>query len=155
MKEKYIKNKKLIKSFLSIGTTLIVIAFFSFFAGKKYYLLGAVSLIIGLLFIAFTYLLNNSNKKMIKVMMVQCPICNKKVNCESKINYYINGKLIEEDDYNNCSFNYQKEQIVFEFYKCLECAYCLTVIKTYIVKNDKKALKSTKYNVDFNYSGDY
>ena len=155
MKEKYKKNKKLIKSFLSIGTTLILIAFFSFFSGKKYYILGAASLIFGLLFVAFTYLLNNSINKMIEIMKVQWPICNKMTTFESKINYYINGKLIEEDDFNNCSLNCQKEQIIFEFYKCLECTYCLTVIKTYIVKNDKKSLKSTKYNVDFNYTGAY
>ncbi|MDY2902610.1 MAG: hypothetical protein SOU07_04125, partial [Bacilli bacterium] len=72
MKEKYKKNKKLIKSFLSIGTTLILIAFFSFFSGKKYYILGAASLIFGLLFVAFTYLLNNSINKMIEIMKVQC-----------------------------------------------------------------------------------
>lgn len=155
MKEKYIKIRKLIKSFLSIGTTLILIAFFSFFAGKKYYVLGVVSLILGLLFVVFTYLLNKSINKMIEIMKVQCPICNKMTKFESKINYYINGKLIGEDDFNNCHLNCQKEQIIFEFYKCLDCTYCLTVIKTFIIKNNKKALKSTKYNVDFNYTDTY
>lgn len=156
MKEKYTSNKKRIKSFLSIGTTLLLIAFFSFVAGKKYLILGLVSLVLGLLFIALTYFCVNLNKKLIKEMMHKCPLCNNDLIIETKVNYYINGKLVEEDDYNNSVIlNLQMEKIIFDFYKCPDCLFCLTSISTYIEKDKKSVLKSVKYNVDFNYTGLY
>lgn len=156
MKEKYTKNKKRVKSFLSIATTLIVIAAFSFFSGKKYLLFAIISLILGILFFVLFILCNKYNNKLIETMKRNCPICNKEVIIESDIKYYVNGCVVSLDDLNNENFkNMNKEKLVFNFYKCVECNYCLTEIFTYTVKDNCEKLNNRKYNVDFNYHGDY
>lgn len=156
MKDKYIKNKKRLKSFLSIATTLIIISIFSFFSGSKYLIFAICTLIVGIIFLVLFILCNNLNNKLIKSMKDLCPICNKKVTESSEIKYYINGCMIQEKELNNENYNnMKKEKIVFNFYKCVECNYCLTEILTYSIKNKKELLQSTKFNVDFDYRGDY
>ncbi len=154
MKNKYLKNKKMIRSCLSIGTTLLVISLFAFLSGSIYINMAVICLILGIISLVITYLSYNSNKIIITSMKKNCPICDKEVIYSKQNKYFIEGVAINENDF-VIDDNHQKQKYIFEFYKCIECEYCLTIISIYSYKNKKEALKSQKINVDFNYKGDY
>lgn len=156
MKNKYLKNKKMIRSCLSIGTTLLVISLFAFLSGSIYINMAIICLALGIVSLIITYLSYNSNKNIITSMKNNCPICNKEVTYSKQNKYFIDGVAVIENDFliNNNS-DYQKQKYIFEFYKCIECEYCLTIISIYCYKNQKESLKSQKINVDFNYKGNY
>lgn len=154
MKNKYIKNKKMSRSCLSIGSTLLVLSFFAFLSGSIYINMAIVCLFLGLIFLAVFYISSNQNKKLIEQMKQKCPICQKDVEYTNQIKYFVDGKAVNIDDF-EMNENLDKQKYFFEFYKCIDCEYCLIIISIYCYKNNKEIFKSKKNNVDFNYKGDY
>ncbi len=154
MKNKYIKNKKINRSCLSIGTTLLVLSIFAFLSGSIYINMAIICLILGFIFLVITCIALNQNKKLIEQMKLKCPICNKDIVYSKQIKYFVDGKAVIIEDF-NVNENNKKQKYVFEFYKCVDCEFCLTIISIYCYKKDKETLKSQKNNVDFNYKGDY
>lgn len=157
MKNKYIKYKKQIRSFLSLGATLSLLGLLGIIS--KTYIFGVISLIIGIINLLL-YLYNLSIiKKIEERIKEECISCQNKTHTKELIRYFINGKITDVNDFNSkvneSDFKYTKNKHIIHYYYCLDCKICLTEIMIYQIKNNKEILLSNKTSVDFNYNQDY
>lgn len=153
MKEKYLKYKKLSRSLLGLGTTLSLLGIFGLFSGFDALIFSIIVLILGIVNLIIYLLLKKKTQNIVSYCYKKCIICDKDIVNEIKIKYFINDKEITEEDFNNYGNN--KTKMVINYYKCYDCKLCLTVIKTYLINNNKEKELNDKINLDFEYEGDY
>lgn len=150
-KDKYIKNKKFIKSFLGLGTTIGIIGIYSVIS--KIILPGLITLLIGLLFLYFAFKSKKKTLEIEKYCLNRCPICDEEINKTEEIRYYIGDNLVDEETFNLQKNNKLKRNIYY--YKCEKCDFCMTIIKSYLYINNKEKPLNDKIQLDFDYKGDY
>ncbi len=151
MKEKYIKYKKQIRSFLSLGTTFSALGLFGFI-GKS--IIGAIVLsILGIITLLFTFYLKKKTIEIEKHCKNKCLICNNNISYSSIEKHYISNNLVSKEDFDKTNNN--KTKMLIEYYKCIDCHFCLTIITSTIINNNKEKIINPKINMDFDYNGDY
>ena len=123
MKEKYINCKKKVRSLLGLGTTIGLIGIYSLFS--KYFIFGAISLIIGVLFLLICYKNKKETINIENYSTKQCPVCGKEISKSAEIRYYIGSTLVNEEVFNN-SNSLDKVIREIEYYKCVDSKFCLT-----------------------------
>lgn len=153
MKEKYLKLKKKISSTLGLGTTISLIGLFSFFS--KYYLVGSVFFLIGILILIFCYNFKKQSVFIEKYSMNKCPICDIPTINSSETRYYIGSILVSKEDFANSNNSIDKIIREINYYKCVECNFCLTIINSYFVRGTIKKQMNNKVSMDFNYENNY
>ena len=153
MKEKYLKYKKYIRSFLALGVTVGSIGLFGLFS--KNLLFGLILIIIGSLFLLLTTTFIKKTIKIEEECTKLCPCCKKEVVINEETRYYVSNNLVSEEDFNNFKGNFDKIKRVITYYKCQDCNFCFTIIKSYSYYGDKEIQLNDKRNMDFNYEGQY
>lgn len=151
MIEKYKKYKKLIRSFLCIGTMSGVLGVFCIFTESIF--ISLLLIILGVCVLIITY---NLKKKTIKIennFKTSCINCNKSTSFSSETKYYVLNKLVSEEEFNQC--DKEKTKMIFNYYKCIECHICMTIINSYLIINNNEKKLNDKINIDFSYEGNY
>ena len=151
MKDKYIKHKKRIKSFLALGTTVSAIGLFAFITDLA--ISGLFAILFGLLVLFLANKSKGITVKIEKECLEKCIICNDPINKTIETRYYYSGNIINEEEFNKYSNN--KIKRIIYYYKCEKCNLCMTVIKSYLYVNNKEKEMNEKIELDFNYEGDY
>lgn len=153
MKEKYIKYTKLSRTLLGLGTTLSLLGILGLFSGFEYLIFSLIVLFLGIVTLIIYLLIKKKTQNIVSYCYNKCIICDKNTNHQTNIKYYINDKEVLEEEYNNSNTN--KTKMIIDYYKCIDCKLCLTVINTFIINNGKEKQLNEKINLDFEYEGDY
>ena len=150
-KEKYIKNKKLIRSFLGLGTTIAIIGIYSLIS--KFILPGLIALIIGLFVLFLAFRSKKITLEIEKYCLNKCPICDDEIVKTEEVRYYVGDNLVDEETFNSQKNNKIKRNIYY--YKCEKSNFCMTVIKSNLYTINKEKPLNDKVQLDFDYNGDY
>ena len=150
-KELYIKHKKIIKTFLALGTTVGAIGLFAFISETSFS--GLIAFLLGLLVLYFAYKSKKITIEIEKYCLDKCPLCDELVNKSEEIRYYVADNLVDEETFNKQLNNKIKRHIYY--YKCEKCNFCMTIIKSYLYTNTKEKELNDKIQLDFEYNGDY
>lgn len=151
MQEKYKKFKKQIKMNLGLGTTIGLIGIFSIFSDMV--LFGILFTLVGALILGIAFLLKKETLSLEEACKEKCYCCNKDVNHSIENRYYVNDHLVKKSNYDEATNN--KKRMEIHYYKCEDCNFCLTVIHTYLIVNNKEKQLNDKVSMDFDYSGNY
>lgn len=150
MINKYLKYKKMIRSFLCLGVTITILGCFSF---QTNYFVGIILFLIGLIFLFITYFMKQQKTKIEEECKIHCISCGKNIINVTEEKYYILNKPVDKELFN--SSNCEKTKQVINYYKCNDCHLCLTVINTYLITNGKEKQLNDKINMDFDYNDNY
>lgn len=153
MKEKYIKYKKNIRSFLGLGATVAVIGLFSLFT--KLLVLGIILIVVGIGLLVLSAYFKKETVAIEKYSKEKCPICGDDVVYSTETRYYVGNNLSDEEEFNKETITYDKLKKVIHYYKCEKCNFCLTVIESYSYVYGKEKRLNDFVNMDFNYTGAY
>ena len=101
-KELYIKHKKRIKSFLTLGTTVSAISLFAIFTEIS--ISGAIGFIFGLIVLYFAYKSKKITLEIEKYCLKKCPICDKEIIKTEEIRYFVADNLVNEEAFNSQNY---------------------------------------------------
>ncbi len=151
MKIKYLRNKKYLKSFLALGTTLSLLGFFCLIS--KIYFQGILICVLGIVFLLISNKCKGNLVKIENQMKTKCINCNENIIHETKFKYFVANALSNEEVFNN-KIN-DKYKLEINYYKCLKCNICMTIIKKIMYDNNKEKILNDKISIDFNYNNEY
>jgi len=110
-----------------------------------------------ILFGAFVLYLAYKSKKITleieKNCLEKCPICNENIIKSEEIRYFVADNLVNEETF-NCQNNNKIKRHIY-YYKCKDCHFCMTIIKSYLYTNNREKQLNDKIQLDFDYEGDY
>ena len=151
MREKYIKNKKMIKSYLGLGTTVCALGLFWLLSNN--YIFGIVFLFLGIIFLLLSMKAKKVTVEIENKMLEKCINCNDDVIHEIKYKYFVSSALSTEEEFNKKTNDKMKYEI--HYYKCLKCKICMTIVKQYLYTDNKEKPLNDKISIDFNYNNEY
>lgn len=150
MINKYLKYKKLLRSFLCLTVTITIIGCFSL---SSNILIGLVLIFIGIIFLLITCYIKYNKTKIEKKCTEHCIKCGDNIVNVTEEKYYILNKLVSKEEF--IQSKKEKSKKIINYYKCEKCHFCLTIINSYLIVNGKEKRLNDKINMDFDYNNNY
>lgn len=150
MINKYLKYKKLLRSFLCLSVTIIIIGCF---CTPSNFFMGLILIFIGIIFLIITFFIKNKKIMIEEQFKEHCIKCGKNTINITEEKYYVLNVPVTKEVF--IQSNNEKIKKIINYYKCDQCHICLTIIKSYLIVNGKEKQLNDKINIDFDYNNNY